>query len=464
MRLIKLTLIVGLYFLAQSLIILGVIAQTDNPQIIVYIPEYTEIGAGLSAVIPVKIRCPETRCTFFTVAVSFDPNVIRIDDDDLSAGEFSNEQPSSSLGLGPNILTVGSAIDANNQDGVLFNLHITAQQPVTSSSFNLTLVKIDDPVVVNSSGLPTVLISGIVSVVTATSTPTLTPSYTPSLTPTPTSTATPALKVNWSQDTHIFDAPDVDASTIDVLPAGESLGVVSFLDDGEWVQVILADGRFGWGKVNVYTNYNGDRGLVPLVTLTPTPSSTMTLTPSLTNTPSPTFTNTPFPQSVRITGDVVNIRAEASRSSAKVGTAYVGDVFGFLEAHPSNPWFKIQWNPGIEAWVNAEFAEVVIHQSDGAFIVATPAYSFPATSCTKWSPGQTLGIRPLSPSPDVFLLNSPQGRTVEAKLIRDSRVQVVQNSYRLYVGGQCWYRVRVTNGVDVGKVGWVEEPRLRNPE
>ncbi|MBZ0280314.1 MAG: pre-peptidase C-terminal domain-containing protein [Anaerolineae bacterium] len=127
-----------------------------------------------------------------------------------------------------------------------------------------------------------------------TSTPTLTPTNTD--TPTPTASPTPSIPVAQAiRAISIRVGPASNYPVMGTLEANAQLPIVGISEDGNWYQVQLEDGTFGW--VTAATTQVETFGDLRVIEVALAPTDTPTFTPTATDTPTstPTETATPTP-------------------------------------------------------------------------------------------------------------------------------------------------------------------------
>ncbi len=97
-------------------------------------------------------------------------------------------------------------------------------------------------------------------------------------------------------------------------------------------------------------------------------SGTASVAPVATPNPTPA----PAAKAVRITGDEVNVRKEASTDSDVLGTVEEGDKLALLAENAQGEWYNVQFE-GSGAYVYADFGEVVdVTAEDYARLMAAP--------------------------------------------------------------------------------------------
>ena len=135
---------------------------------------------------------------------------------------------------------------------------------------------------------------------TPTRTPTATATFTRTYTPTPTatstatSTATPATPVAQSiRELVALVGPDISYPVVATIAADERLDIIGVSADGDWYQVILADGQTAWVRERFIEAAGNILGVPVALAPTNTPTDTPTLTPTLTPTATATATVTP---------------------------------------------------------------------------------------------------------------------------------------------------------------------------
>ena len=176
--------------------------------------------------------------------------------------------------------------------------------------------------------------------VTPTDTISPSPSITPTNAPTPTPTATPVqvVRIKLSSASSYVNVRKTASSSATVLGRALNNETYAYLGkSGSWWKINYK-GQIGY----VYGTY----GVLATVSPTPTPSATPTATVSPTPTPSitPTATTAAI-QMVRIklssTTSYVNVRAQASTSATRLGTAKNGETYAYLGK--SGNWWKINY-------------------------------------------------------------------------------------------------------------------------
>jgi len=136
---------------------------------------------------------------------------------------------------------------------------------------------------------------------TNTATPTVetsTPTLTPTNTDTPTATASPTPSIPVAQAIRAISirlGPASNYPVMGTLEANAQLPIVGISEDGNWYQVQLEDGTFGW--VTAATTQVETFGDLRVIEVALAPTDTPTFTPTATDTPTstPTETATPTP-------------------------------------------------------------------------------------------------------------------------------------------------------------------------
>lgn len=236
-----------------------------------------------------------------------------------------------------------------------------------------------------------------------TDTPQPTETLEPTLSPTP---ATPVAEA--VREMPVRNGPSSSYPVIATLSANNQLGVIGISEDGNWFQVVLADGTKGWlsaaaASINTFGDVRGvpvalaptntpTDTATPLPTETPTttftPTFTETATPTETATATPTVTpsETPTLEPSATTAAVINATPQVISSSfnppQSIGTGDFNDVLRQLGIAPDNGslggelaemkidltgkdnW--IQWEPIDEGTYGNFVAQTTLHWGPGA--------------------------------------------------------------------------------------------------
>lgn len=183
--------------------------------------------------------------------------------------------------------------------------------------------------------------------------------------------------------------PGLEFDLLGRLDENQTVAVVGQNETGDWWQIEYEAGETGRAWVaDAVVDFSGSRAGVPVVTAG---ASAAQATPRPAATPTPAQ---PVIAGQVKAADPVNLRAEPSVGSDRVGGLYPGETAGVLAVSQTGDWWRIEFPdaPGGAAWVAAEF---VTFQGDRA---AVPIFGLGTPTPTP-GPTNTPTATPLPPSP-----------------------------------------------------------------
>jgi serine/threonine protein kinase/uncharacterized protein YgiM (DUF1202 family) len=232
---------------------------------------------------------------------------------------------------------------------------------------------------------------------------------------------------------------------VGTLDANDELIITGISEDGNWYQVLLADGSSGWvTSSNALVSASGDLEAVPIAqaptatdtpsptvtatatptptatatgtpsptatasatvtpsdtpTITASPTATSTLTPSPTDTPTLTLTLTPATPEVRAVRDLV-VRGGPGSQYPQVGQLLTDQSLIILGVSEDGAWYQVLLPDGRWGWVASAAALVRTAGNIAGVPVApaptdtptwtfTPTATYTATATSTWTPVPT---------------------------------------------------------------------------
>ena len=174
-------------------------------------------------------------------------------------------------------------------------------------------------------------------------------------------------------DVILRSGPGTTYDRIALLNKGQKADVIEF--KGDWYKVKFSSGTTGWIRNDMVSVKAKPANMKPATSpkeestpdLPETPDGNSTNRPLITNVseeetkrdevaaPAMPVNATSAPLKIEITGDRVNIRKDATTSSAKIVTVTQGRVADVLLQ--KNGWYKVKFAGGTIGWVHGDFAK-----------------------------------------------------------------------------------------------------------